>query len=111
MENEKALPDCSLEMKKKIFFTRAFFAIRGFLKDNWKITPFSFHLCILANFKARALKIWLQVALRILPKFYFMGHDPKMPFSWSFFDFSDFFLKKEVFTKIHTVRAFLKIEL
>ena len=96
MENEFLLPECQFEMEKQIKFTRAFFAFPGFSKKNIKITPFSFHLCILAIFKARALKIWLQVGLRMDPKSYFMGHDPKMPFSWSFFDFSDISQKRGV---------------
>ena len=76
MENEFLLPECQFEMEKQIKFTRAFFAFPGFSKKDIKITPFSFHLCILAIFKARALKIWLQVGLRMDPKSYFMGHDP-----------------------------------
>ena len=68
-ENEFLLPECQFEMEKQIKFTRAFFAFPGFSKKkNIKITPFSFHLCILAIFKARALKFWLQVALKIDPK-------------------------------------------
>ena len=55
---------------------QSFFCFSRILKKNIKITPFSFHLCILSIFKARALKIWLQVGLRIDPKSYFMGHDP-----------------------------------
>ena len=68
MENEFLLPECQFEMEKQIKFTRAFFAFGGFSKKDNKITPFSFHLCNLAIFKARALKFWLQVALKIDPK-------------------------------------------
>ena len=92
MENEGLLPKCQFKMEKKIIFTRAFFAFGGFLKKYNKITPFSMHRCILAIFKARALKFWLQVGLMIDPKSYFMGHDPKRSFSWRFFHFSEFFL-------------------
>ena len=92
METEGVLPKCQFEMEKQIKFTRAFFAFGGFSKKNNKITPFSFHLCNLAIFNARALKFWLQVALKIDPKSYFMGHDPKRSFSWRFFYFSEFFL-------------------
>ena len=42
------------------------------------------HRCILAIFKARALKFWLQVGLKIDPKSYYIGHDPKRSFSWRF---------------------------
>ena len=82
MENEGLIPKCQFKMEKKIIFTRAFFAFGGFLKKDNKKTPFSMHRCILAIFKARALKFWLQVALMIDPKSYFMGHDPKRSFSW-----------------------------
>ena len=66
----------SLRWKNKSNLPELFLLFPDFQK-NIKITPFSFHLCILAIFKARALKIWLQVGLRMVPKSYFMWPDLK----------------------------------